>query len=87
LVDACASVKEINVNNVTVYPNPTKGNIAVSFEGADASVAVMDVKGQILVTNTIVSNQSIDLSTLSAGTYFVKVTVDGNSFTQRIIVE
>lgn len=87
VVDACASIKEINVNAVNVYPNPTKEAVTVSFNGEEASIIVMDVKGQVLITERIVSNETVNMNNLSSGTYFVKVTIEGNTFTQRVIVE
>ncbi|MBL1280293.1 MAG: lamin tail domain-containing protein [Fluviicola sp.] len=86
-VDACASISEINVNSVNVFPNPSKGLITITFEGEKATIVIVDLKGQTLSTNAITSNEKVDLSALSSGTYFVKVTVEGSTHVERIIIE
>ena len=60
-------------NEIEVYPNPTSGRISiVNAEGQN--VIVVNALGQVVVTvENAAENQTIDLSGLCNGTYFVKV--------------
>ncbi len=70
------AVDEISENSIEVYPNPTNGQInIVNAEGK--SIVVINTLGQVVAhIDNASENQTIDLSKLCDGTYFVKV--DGN---------
>ena len=86
-VDSCASINIVNLNNVKVYPNPSSGKITISFEGSEANVAIVNVNGKLVYNSAIKSNDAVDLSMLKAGTYFVKVEIENNTFVERIIIQ
>lgn len=71
--DCDASVDEMFANEIEVYPNPTSGQISiVNAEGQN--VVVVNALGQVVATvENAAENQTIDLSGLCNGTYFVKV--------------
>lgn len=71
--DCDASVDETLANAIEVYPNPTSGQISiVNAEGQN--VVVVNALGQVVATvENADENQTIDLSGLCNGTYFVKV--------------
>ena len=56
-----------NPAGVTVFPNPTTG--IISFEEEMNQVIVTEITGQALITET--TTQTLDLSSLEAGTYIV----------------
>ncbi|MFN5324926.1 MAG: T9SS type A sorting domain-containing protein [Bacteroidota bacterium] len=71
---------------VTLYPNPTTGQIRIKNLGETnlTSVEVMDMAGRIVYAADGV-NETLDLSDLVAGTYLVRLnTEDGNSVLKRI---
>lgn len=86
-VDGCATVNETSSLQLNVFPNPTKGEITIQFEGSSAAVQIVDLTGKSVLNSQIVSNESIDLSSLNAGTYFIHLTMNGSSVTERIVVQ
>jgi len=86
-VDACASISEITNSSIRVYPNPTKSLLTVSFDGSMADISVKDINGKTLVSKLINANETLDLTSLSAGTYFIEVSIEGEKYIKRIIVE
>lgn len=86
-VDGCASIDKTNTIGLSIFPNPTNGLITIQFEGNSANINIVDITGKTISTSTIQSNESVDLSSLNAGTYFINVEVDGRKSTERIIVK
>jgi hypothetical protein len=91
------AVKNVaNVNNISLYPNPAKGNAVLSIsltKAAKIQVQVIDEAGRTAINmNTIqlaAGTQNINISTgaLAAGLYTVKiVSGDGVISTQRLSV-
>jgi hypothetical protein len=69
-------------NNLVIYPNPTNGNVNVSFnsiDGETAAVSVMDINGRVVKMENLgklISGQgsySFETNDLSAGMYIVNV--------------
>jgi hypothetical protein len=64
-------------HHILVYPNPTTDLIILEMENFIISKTLYqlyDVKGSILETKTIVGKETnIDMSKLSASTYFIKI--------------
>lgn len=68
------SVNDISAtSNISVYPNPANNVINV-VNAEDAKIFVINMLGEVVTSiENASSNQTIDLSNLSEGTYFVKV--------------
>jgi len=88
-VGMSVNVSELDAS-VSVYPNPGQGlfHLAVtSPQVTDLDVRVTDIKGQVvynkLYQNTGRLNETIDLTSLAKGIYFLKV----NNTVNKIIVE
>ncbi|MES2678767.1 MAG: T9SS type A sorting domain-containing protein [Bacteroidota bacterium] len=69
-------------NNLSIYPNPTNGQVNVRFsvvDGESASVSVMDINGRIVKTESLgklyseQANYSFETSDLSSGMYIVSI--------------
>lgn len=80
---------EVGVDaSISVYPNPTKGNININCSNTIKSVQLYDVQGRILQTSLVNETQtSIDISNQSKGVYFLKVTSDKGIGVQKIVRE
>lgn len=68
--------KSLQENTVTVYPNPTKGNMNIDgLQKAGADIKVYDVLGKIVKTLNANSatHTCLDLEDLKTGTYFLEV--------------
>lgn len=89
-VQSTASIHEATDASITMYPNPTSGVLNITSENSIENVAVMDMNGRMLSRYQFTSNQlaqQIDVSDLGIGMYFVTITSDLGSSTQKIVVE
>ncbi|MEI6765543.1 MAG: T9SS type A sorting domain-containing protein [Bacteroidota bacterium] len=82
----------VKVSDITLYPNPNKGNFTLSFgeNVPDATtVEVYDIVGQkVLSTNyNNAGTADIDMNNAPAGLYFVVVRGDGVNKIMKFIVE
>lgn len=67
--------------NLSVYPNPTTGIVAVEGEGIK-NVEVMDMTGRTVMTT---SNSVVDMTNLSNGLYMLRINTEKGAFTQKIV--
>ena len=74
-------VPENENETVAVYPNPVKDRLTVKAENLQ-SVEVYDLMGQRVLTTT---TSTIDMGSLYQGIYFVRITADGKTVTQRVV--
>jgi hypothetical protein len=80
-----------------VYPNPMAGRGAISYtlaESAQVNATVTDITGNVISVlkdeKEQSGNYSMDITngkTLSAGMYFAKLTVNGQQYTKKFVVE
>ena len=72
-------VVEQQAIEVAVMPNPTSGKITVNANISEGNVAVFDMLGKQVMTDKIIDGiAEFDLSELTQGVYFVKIS-DENS--------
>jgi hypothetical protein len=82
--------------SLSINPNPVGENSVINYETkADGKVIIelMDVKGDLVKTITS-DNQSagkhaanFDATNISAGSYFIKITSQGNSETRKVVIK
>jgi len=90
-----AGSTEIGAPSFAIAPNPLAGGFAtVRYSLPRAGLAtlnVFDVTGRTVLTQTLAAGRtgtaSLDLRKLEAGVYLVKVTTEGFSTTQKLVVE
>jgi Pyruvate/2-oxoacid:ferredoxin oxidoreductase gamma subunit len=81
-----------NNKNVSIYPNPVKDvlNVNVKDFSGDVSVKVIDINGREVFTQKIsnVNNSNaINLSSLAAGIYVLKLQGENLNYSEKIILE
>jgi hypothetical protein len=88
-VQAPAGTADFAINGFEMYPNPANGIVTLKVaETSDADVTVTDVLGKrVHSAKMAVQEQDIDITALNSGIYFVKVTVEGQSATKKLIVK
>jgi hypothetical protein len=79
-------------NMVSIYPNPAKNELNVNvakIRDTEVSITVMDILGNTVYFSNEVSgngySKSIDINSLTAGVYTVKVSYDGEVNTSRVV--
>jgi hypothetical protein len=77
------------ITTVSVYPNPSAGTLNVNLseiEFENASLTITNLNGQVIIENNQLdaSVNSIDISHLTNGIYFLNVVVDGQVSVQKI---
>ena len=73
IADCDASVDEMLANAIEVYPNPTNGQINIA-NSEGQNIVIINTLGQVVASiDNATENQTIDMSGLCEGTYFVKV--------------
>ena len=77
------------INNVSIYPNPSKGVVNISLkEATNASVTLSNSLGQILLSDKYLLTNQINLNLdVPTGIYFLQVEVDGEIITKKIVKE
>jgi hypothetical protein len=86
ITDGALGTKPFENASVTVYPNPAVNYVSVTLPAntALAGVDIYNITGQRVLQSTQAEN--IDVSGLSAGTYFLKaMSTEGASFTKKVI--
>ena len=86
LTDPALSVGEFENNQFTYFPNPVKNTLSLRAQNEIQNVSVFNMLGQEVIRTfpNNISNE-VDMSSLQTGTYFVKVTINDNTETIRII--
>ena len=73
-------------NNFTYYPNPVKQTLNLKAQSNIQNVAIYNMLGQeVLKTAPNTLDSEVNMSALSNGAYFVKVTINDTTKTVRII--
>jgi len=72
---------QFDKDQFVVYPNPARSNITVTSSFEITSVSIYSILGQLILNKELNSKQAtISLSSLTSGSYFIKV--EGNGFSQ-----
>ena len=86
--DCMASLDE-TLQNVSLFPNPTRGqfNLARIDAASEVEVSVLDLQGKVLTVatwNAGAESLGIDLSSFANGVYMVRLTSEEGSRTLRV---
>ena len=75
-------IYEQNMNSFTVYPNPTTNTLNVSGIPSNEEIIIYSIDGQRVLTTTA---QSIDISTLENGRYFIESRKNGATIRTQFV--
>ncbi len=72
-------------NSVTIYPNPTNGLLRIYSEinYQNLEISIFTILGEKVLT--VKTQSELDIKSLTTGTYFVKIKMDGISRMSKII--
>ncbi len=84
--DASLSTSDINQPAISVYPNPTEGNIEIKNLPQNTTLTIRNILGaKVRQINAKQSLQIIDISDLNKGVYFISNADKKNHFIKKII--
>lgn len=84
-------------STLAVYPNPSNGqdvtiiyNLPTSY--SKASLSLYSISGKLIYANELNTNgglyaNTVDISALTAGMYFIVMTIDGQKIQQKLIIK
>ncbi|MGB0887026.1 MAG: T9SS type A sorting domain-containing protein [Vicingaceae bacterium] len=79
--------KQVFNKTLSIYPNPVKSNITIAnLQSPIVNVTVLDVTGKVVKTQ-IANNNTIDVSNLISGVYFVQIQTEEGVFNNKFIKE
>lgn len=81
-------IKTNSLNDaISIFPNPTSGVLNINSVEVVSSIEVFNVIGEKVYTNSLVKgNNTVDLSGLTNGAYFVKMNSNNQVITKKIIL-
>ena len=84
--DYTANLDELS-QNFSMYPNPTKGDLTIQWNGVDqATLTVFDIHGKMVIsTQAVENNMTLSLNQCENGVYLVQVESNHAKVIRRII--
>ncbi|OWP77280.1 hypothetical protein BWK62_05815 [Flavobacterium oreochromis] len=79
--------KNSEIEGLSIYPNPANSVLNITSNNfKEKQVELYDTLGKKTSSFTT-TNETINISSLSKGIYFVKITQDNKTTTRKIIIE
>lgn len=94
-VDACAGVEELDIESISLYPNPNSGKFNVSAGNAgfdELFISITDIQGKEIYVERAKNIapgyiKQIDLSGLAKGVYYIRFNTNTQVKVQKLIIE
>lgn len=81
-------IDAFSINTIVIYPNPAKDKIQISkHNGFSFEISIFNVLGKQVYHQSKTKEKTIDISSLNKGVYMVKINIDGNSKTQKLVIQ
>ena len=90
-----STIEVLNVQNITIYPNPIQTTFTIQYDllaAANVNIDILDVNGRV-VTSIINEKQTAgeyllkvnQSDKLNKGIYFVRLRIDGKSTVTKLV--
>lgn len=79
-----AAIAENDVPGLIIFPNPSSDNVTLRFNEPSAELIVRDINGKTILKQTVISNDTIDVSGFADGVYFFEVITEKGRSSQRV---
>lgn len=84
--NAYLAVKQLDVNSIIAYPNPTSGKVTFSAQEVITNITVMDASGRIVLDiKNDTSSTTVNLDQYPTGYYMVNIKTQAGSINKKII--
>lgn len=95
LVSVGINDANFNSNNVSIFPNPTKNNVNITINNINnnsGNISIYNMLGSLLFSEQINSKlneykTTINCSSFNKGMYFVKIRINNETYSEKLIVE
>ena len=78
LVEDCASLSDLSINGVSVFPNPNQGSFTIKGLELETAFSVYDLNGKIIFEGVASSTaEQIQLPKITSGIYYLQSTKNG----------
>jgi hypothetical protein len=71
---------------LNIYPIPSKGDLFISASEKINAISVFNIIGKEVISNIIISNNTLDISQLNNGVYFLHIITNKGEITKKIIL-
>ena len=88
VVDACASIDEVENGSLVIFPNPTKADLTIVSESNPiVSINVYDATGRLVqaISNINTNEINVDVTEYSTGVYNFEIRTSSSILRKRII--
>lgn len=80
-------IEELTAQELSLYPNPATGDIiTINFNGVINSIQIIDMLGRVVEVPVDLTAKEINISELTSGTYFVRISTESVIVTKEIVV-
>lgn len=82
------NISEVQVDNISIFPNPAKNQIQLSnIDAVSVGIRIFNVLGKQVFHQSKITKNTIDVSSFNKGIYLVKINVDGKTKTQKLVIQ
>ncbi len=96
-LDACTGLGNKTIINdketpktnteISIFPNPNNGNFTIQFDSnTENSIEIYSILGKKILEKSGIKTNTIEISNLEKGIYFIKVNNQNNTKTKKVIV-
>lgn len=90
-IDGTLSTSEFELDNIVIYPNPSNNifNIKLNQQNSKFNYTVSDLSGKVILkrNNVNESQHKLDMTSYSAGIYFLNINTQTGSVTKKLILK
>lgn len=85
-------ISNLMKNNISIYPNPTTGQLTINFKKVrnfgKIHIQIQDITGKVLIEKSnLQQNEELDLSGFANGIYIIRIQTEEDVFTSKIVKE
>jgi hypothetical protein len=90
---ASASIEEIGISAVSIYPNPASDKLNVAFNGVEGNytVSILDLSGRLIVSQSNDVNGATELtfsvSEIASGSYILSIASERGTQVENIVIK